>query len=130
MNFWVLDTATKFTWSEHDLDDDKKKADIDTAITNTTKTMLETKLVSPDQAKEYLVDKDVLPREYLADTERDGKVLPGGDKQTEDSPEAKAQEQTAQAAEKPEPEQTKEDMVDGQLGNAKKIFEKLKKETS
>jgi len=54
--------------------------------------------------------------------------LPGGDKQTEDSPEVKAQEQNAQAAEKPqkkEPEQTKADMIDGQLAKAKKIFAKL-----
>jgi len=121
MNFWVLDTATKFTWSETDLDDDKKQADIDNQITNTTKTMIETKVVTQDQAKEYLVDKNVLPREYLADTGRDGKVLAGGDKQTEDSPESKQQEAKARVE-----EAKKEFSLESQVKAAEKLYEKIK----
>ena len=96
LNYWVLDTATKFVFNEKSLDDETKEADLKNKHVTMVKTMIETQMITPDQGRNLLVDAKVLPREMLDQPAPAGKKLGDEDKQTE-----KPKDQAKMEAQKP-----------------------------
>ncbi len=92
LNFWVTDSATKFAFSEQTPDDDLKAAQLTKQRVENMKLMVESGLITADQARNLLVDTGDLPREFIAHDATGGGTLADEDKQTEQTPEVQAQQ--------------------------------------
>jgi len=83
LNWWVLDTATKFTFSEDTLDDDLKKAQVAQARVNTNNQRIANGVITAEQARNLEVDAGDLPREFIKEDATGAGSLSDTDKPTE-----------------------------------------------
>ena len=101
----VSATGTTFSWSEDNLDDDMKKAQLAQTHVNTRKVMQEIGEIDKAESRNLAVDAGDLPAEMLLTADR----TPGGSADNDDNPEAQpeqvAQHAAQQAAQQEQPEQ-------------------------
>ena len=96
----VAAVGTTFSWSEDNLDDDLKKAQLVQAHANARKVMQENGEIDQSESRNLAVDAGDLPPEMLLTADR----TPGGSADNDDNPEAQP-EQVAQQAEAQQPAQ-------------------------
>lgn len=65
MNALVLDRRVKFLFTERDLDDQLKRADLSSRRIKNIETMVSAQLITPDQGRQLLLDLDELPPEFV-----------------------------------------------------------------
>lgn len=100
VNEYVLPDSVVFAFSEQDLRDEQRQADLDKTRTDTAGTLVEKGILTADQAKQVLADNDVIPQEFVPDDTTPRETLSDTEK-----PEVEAAAQNAaQAAETPEAE--------------------------
>lgn len=81
LNQWALDTSTKFVFSDRNVDDETKQAQLSKARMDAIKGMLDAQLITPEQARNLLVDMEELPRDFLDTDMPGGNKLDGEDKE-------------------------------------------------
>src|SRR3990172_6657852 len=65
VNEFVLDDRTVWVFEERDLRDDKLKAEILQVNAAANETMINTNQITPQQGTELLINKDLLPKEFM-----------------------------------------------------------------
>lgn len=75
MNELVLDQRTLFSFKEIDLDDQGKEADTDGKLIGSAVQAVSGQLMTPAQAVNWLVDRDVLPIEFAQADETAGETI-------------------------------------------------------
>lgn len=100
----VAAVGTTFAWSEDNLDDDLKKAQLVQAHANARKVMQENGEIDQSESRNLAVDAGDLPPEMLLTADR----TPGGSADNDDNPEAQPEQvaQQAEAQQPVQPEQT------------------------
>lgn len=89
LNWWVLDTATTFAFSEDTLDDDLKQAQLAQTRTDTNSKRIADGIITAEQARNLAVDDGDLPREFLQNDATGGGTLADDEKQMETAEGAK-----------------------------------------
>lgn len=75
VNEYILPTATTFSFSTNDTRDKKAKAEVKQLQTETLTALLESGIVTPDQARQMASDDELIPREFLAEDQTPGGTL-------------------------------------------------------
>ena len=98
LNLWVTPDSVTFSFSERDLEDEKKKADNASVRAATRKTQIESGELQPSQALQMAVDADDVPKEFLpqdvtpneslSDVEKPEQDTDSSTDSTEEAPEA------------------------------------------
>ncbi len=83
VNWWTLDTATTFAFSEDTADDDLKQAQLAQTRVDTNSKRIADAVITADQARNLEVDAGDLPREFLVDDATGGGTLSDTEKPTE-----------------------------------------------
>lgn len=65
-NTYIAPDAVTFYFSENDWRDKQAKANVESVIVKTTTDLVDSAVLAASQAMQYLVDQDILPREFLA----------------------------------------------------------------
>lgn len=64
MNWLVFDPKSQFYFTERDLVDEERRARIAQGYTSAAGTMVQSGTASPEQAQEWLIDKNIIPRRF------------------------------------------------------------------
>lgn len=122
MNRWVLPEQVTMVYVERDLRDRQQEAQIFSSYATSVTAMVEKGLISADQGKQLMVDKDLLPREFIpVDTTPEISVSFDQEKldvSTPDSPTNKLEALIARLGQK-------EVRAVDELENARKIYQEL-----
>lgn len=108
VNYWALDTATRFYFVEPSLDDELKKAQKQQVEIGNITTMVDKQLIDATQAKNLAVDADLLPREFIDKDVTGGGTLGDDEKPTEDGEGGTAVAQDRDAAEEETTKETRQ----------------------
>jgi hypothetical protein len=74
-NYMLLDDKTLFAFKEVDFEDRRAESSISSSETQTAGTMIDKGIITDQEARNYLVDKDVLPPEFVQDDKTAGGSL-------------------------------------------------------
>jgi len=94
LNQWVTPDSVTFTFSERDLDDEKKEADNASVRAGTLEKYINTGILKPAQALNVAVDDDDIPKKFLPED-----LTPNENLSDVEKPETEEEAQSPQASE-------------------------------
>ncbi len=102
VNNWLLPGTTKWVFVEKDLREEQQVASVQETIVGTAVSMVkDVGILTPEQAVQWLVDKDVLPKEFLAQPDITPEAALSDNAQPEDIDQMTGPEQAVNEALRP-----------------------------
>lgn len=101
-NQFLLPDSVTFAFSEKDVRDEQRRADVNKTITETVATMVEKVGVTTDQGKQVLADNEVIPQEFVPQDTTPRETI--SDTQKPEIEDVEEQPESKQPESEPEPE--------------------------